>query len=206
VSGFSRTGQTGASSTEGPQSTYSLGRDASGAATLARGAAYACDVGAGVAHVGEVLCGQLAGQRHEQPGIVRAFDPLGQRLQRHQHAQAWAVLVRRVEEHSHSAGTCCHFREAGRSEAPDAIRVGVCDCHHASVAARTRPTDSRRQKRGDARTVHNPGKSDLYQHRPGIGHHGRCALDLRFVVDVAEGGRDGPRPGAYRVNRAKDVR
>ncbi len=72
----------------GAQVANFLGRHAASSSALARRAPHAGDVRAGVSHEREIVCGELTGERDEQPALVRPCHPRGQRVGRDQRAQA----------------------------------------------------------------------------------------------------------------------
>jgi hypothetical protein len=115
-----------------------LGRHATRSAVVARRATHAGDIRAGVAHERKILCGELAGERDEQPLLVCLRHPRDKRAMGDERAQAWPVLVRRVEQHSPRPGASRHVHERGGRETRGALGVGIGDDDDAAVSAALR--------------------------------------------------------------------
>src|SRR5439155_3083304 len=157
-------------------------------------AAHAGDVRAGVAHEREIVCGQPAGERDEQPRVVRFGHPRGELARRNEPTQARPDLVRRIEQHTLRAGARRDLDEIGGREARGAVRVGVSNRDDAAVTIGHgfRAAHRRRGERRDAPGAGDPGEADLHQRRAGCDTRPGSALDRRLVARVAQRGGEWP--------------
>ena len=136
--------------TQRPQQADPVCRHAASTPPVARRAAHAGDVRAGLAHEREIICRELAGKRDDEARLMGLGDPCGERIGRDERAQAGSALVCRVEQHALRTQRR-PFEDLGQSR--PAIRVRVRDRDDAGVAATgLRPAHRGRDEPGDPLT------------------------------------------------------